>query len=67
MNIFKLIMLFNSLTSEVSKAMDDKKLTILEMLDIIESVVQNITGKGFNDIGFRIYKQGDKTKIEFEF
>jgi len=66
MDMFKLMMLFPTLSAEISRAMADRELTIGEIIQIADKVTLQLLGKKFSDMGIAVRKTKEgKTKIEF--
>ena len=68
MDFFRLLMILPTLSAELSKAMADREVTVKEVIDIVDKVLQGALGKSLDDVGLAIRKRPDgKVKIEFIF
>ena len=67
MDMFRLLMVIPTISTEVSKAMVDRELSIREIYEIVDTTLRQIVGKGLDEIGLAVRKdpKTGKTKIEF--
>ncbi len=66
MRIFMLLTVLTVIMNEAQKAMEDKFVSVREVVDIADKASKEILGKGIDDIGLRISQTEDgKTKVEF--
>jgi len=69
MDMFRLLMVIPTISTEVSKAMVDRELSIREIYEIVDTTLRQIVGKGLDEIGLAVRKdpKTGKTKVEFVF
>ena len=69
MDMFRLLMVIPTISTEVSKAMVDRELSIREIYEIVDTTLRQIVGKGLDEIGLAVRKdhKTGKTKVELVF